>query len=179
VRRPTGGATLVHDNELTYALAVPAGPPWQPGDEPVASWLHRMHRIIAAALNELGVPARACPGEDRPLAGTLCFQHLTAGDLVIGTTKVVGSAQRRQRSALLQHGAILLAASPHTPVLPGILELSPRSPTSPALAAALERVLARETGWDLIPADWAASERRRIDELVAGKYAQDAWNCKR
>src|SRR5205814_9219218 len=29
VRRPSGGATLVHHHEVTYALALPAGPPWQ------------------------------------------------------------------------------------------------------------------------------------------------------
>src|SRR4051812_16012691 len=29
VRRASGGATLVHDREVTYALALPAGPPWQ------------------------------------------------------------------------------------------------------------------------------------------------------
>lgn len=49
VRRPTGGATLVHHREITYALALPAGPPWQAG----AGWLTRMHRIITAALGEL------------------------------------------------------------------------------------------------------------------------------
>src|SRR5262245_58709107 len=31
VRRPSGGATLVHDRELTYALALPSGLPWQSG----------------------------------------------------------------------------------------------------------------------------------------------------
>ena len=30
VRRPTGGAALVHHHELTYALALPPGPTWQP-----------------------------------------------------------------------------------------------------------------------------------------------------
>src|SRR4051794_38575411 len=29
VRRPTGGEALVHQHELTYALALPAGLPWQ------------------------------------------------------------------------------------------------------------------------------------------------------
>src|SRR2546429_99084 len=29
VRRASGGATLVHHREVTYALALPAGAPWQ------------------------------------------------------------------------------------------------------------------------------------------------------
>src|SRR5467141_2181778 len=124
VRRPTGGATLVHHHEVTYALALPAGAPWQTGE----SWLCRMHGIVAAALAGLGVTARLCsPTPEPPFAGVLCFQHFTPGDVLIGTAKVVGSAQRRQLGALMQHGGILLAASPHAPVLPGIRELSGRS----------------------------------------------------
>src|SRR5262249_21106303 len=41
VRRPSGGATLVHHHEVTYALGLPAGSLWQTGE----SWLRRMHAI--------------------------------------------------------------------------------------------------------------------------------------
>src|SRR5438132_960258 len=30
IRRPSGGAALVHHLEITYALALPPGPAWQP-----------------------------------------------------------------------------------------------------------------------------------------------------
>src|SRR5262245_11340430 len=50
VRRPSGGNTLVHHNEVTYALALPAGPPWQAGPCRGTAWLCRMHTVIAAAL---------------------------------------------------------------------------------------------------------------------------------
>ena len=60
--------------------------------------------------------AAACREETR-FTGLLCFQHLTPGDLLLQGAKVVGSAQRRHRGALLQHGGILLAASPHAPEL--------------------------------------------------------------
>src|SRR5207248_2853500 len=43
VRRASGGATLVHDRELTYALTLPAGAPWQRRGE---SWVRRMHDIL-------------------------------------------------------------------------------------------------------------------------------------
>jgi len=42
VRRPSGGAALIHDREVTYALTLPAGRPWQTA----ASWLERMHAFI-------------------------------------------------------------------------------------------------------------------------------------
>lgn len=179
VRRPSGGATLIHDRELTYALALPAGPPWQPPGAKVSTWLDRMHAVIAAALRDLGVAARATPGQEEPFRGALCFQHLTAGDLVIGRDKVVGSAQRRHKGALLQHGGILLAASPHAPVLTGIRELTGRSLAAAELGAAIGRRLAQDTGWTLVPGTWTPAEQGRIADLVARKYGQSTWNAKR
>ncbi len=130
VRRPSGGAALIHDREVTYALALPAGRQWQTGD----SWLGRMHGIIGLALAELGVQAKAFSPvciKEGPFTGLLCFQHFTACDLMIQNAKVVGSAQRRQRGALVQHGGILLEQSPFTPALPGIRELSGKELTAP------------------------------------------------
>jgi lipoate-protein ligase A len=180
VRRPTGGATLIHHHELTYALALPANPRWQPQERPVSSWLRRVHAIIAAALDDLGIESRVGPSQDEPaFSGFFCFQHLTAGDLLIGKDKVVGSAQRRQHGALLQHGAILLAASPHAPVLPGIRELGGITVAVPDLIAALRVQWVRHTGWILRDGDWNETERRRIEELVDRKYGQTSWNAKR
>jgi lipoate-protein ligase A len=176
VRRPSGGAALVHHHEVTYALALPAGPPWQTEE----SWLCRMHTILAGALASLGVTAGACaPAEKGRFDGLLCFQHLTPGDLLIGPAKVAGSAQRRQRGALLQHGAVLLAASPHARVLPGILELSGQRLAAAEVCAAVVGEFARATGWRLNAGTWTARERQRIEELAEGKYRQEAWNRKR
>src|SRR5204863_8028098 len=124
VRRPSGGGALVHHNEVTYAIALPAGAPWQTAGDP---WLRRMHAIIAASLAELGVNVHLFAEKaDAHGNAMLCFQQLTPGDLLVGSSKVVGSAQRRQRGALMQHGGILLAGSRYTPALPGILELTGR-----------------------------------------------------
>jgi lipoyl(octanoyl) transferase len=117
VRRPSGGDALVHHHELTYALAVPAEREWQ-------TCMCQMHHIIADALREWNIAVELCAAERLLASPTfLCFRHLTPGDVLLGPAKIVGSAQRRRRG-LLQHGAILLAASPFAPVLPGIRELS-------------------------------------------------------
>jgi lipoyl(octanoyl) transferase len=177
VRRPTGGALLVHHFEVTYALALPPGLPWQSRTHP---WLTRMHRIIAAALRSLGVtatPMEATPAE--PFTGALCFQHFTEGDLLIGGGKVVGSAQRRQRGALLQHGAIHLARSPYAPVLSGIRELSGLTLSAEQVAAAVSKEFASQTAWDLNPGQWTSAELQRSTELRESRYRQDKWNRKR
>jgi lipoate-protein ligase A len=176
VRRPSGGATLVHHHEVTYALALPAGLPWQT-EEP---WSRRMHALIARVLAGFRIAAGLYePKEGPPFAGFLCFDHFTPGDLMIGDAKVVGSAQRRQRQALLQHGGILLATSPHTPNLPGIHERAGYTLAADELAAALELQFAADTGWRLEHEDWSAAEAERIEKLAAEKYGRDAWNCKR
>jgi lipoyl(octanoyl) transferase len=175
VRRPTGGATLVHHQEVTYALAVPAGQPWQTGE----SWIPRMHGILAIALAELGVECGLQLSNQEHSAGPLCFKHFSPGDLLIGQAKIAGSAQRRQRGALLQHGAILLARSIHTPALPGILELTGRRLAVQELCSAVSSAFTAETGWPLTDGEWTPTERDRVKELGMTKYSQDWWNRKR
>lgn len=175
VRRPTGGETLVHHHELTYALALPDGPPWQTRGQ---SWLSLMHGIVSAALAGLGAIPESVGSEMR-IGQVLCFLHHTGGDLRIGPAKVVGSAQRRRRGALLQHGAILLAASPHTPGLPGVAELTGRRLAPAQVADAVRDGFVLHTGWPLEPADWTDTERGRIAALAAEKYTRPAWNAKR
>ena len=177
VRRPSGGDTLVHDRELTYALALPPGSSWQPR---AVSWLVRMHGIIAAALRVLGVATALCESPaDYRLGEPLCFRHFTPGDLLLGDAKIVGSAQRRQRGALLQHGAVLLARSARTPTVPGIRELAGRDLCVTDLAEAIHHEFECQTGWKLVRGDWTAGERNRISELVVARYTQPDWNCKR
>jgi lipoate-protein ligase A len=178
VRRATGGAALVHDRELTYALALPSGEPWQRRGE---SWLTRMHRVLAAALAKLHVQVDAvAPGEGRKLGEVLCFLDQTPGDLLSHDRKVVGSAQRKHRTALLQHGAILLAQSEYTPALPGLHELDGSAPGAfDAVEGASVVALAEDTGWRIEPDDWTEQENARREKLIASKYTSPAWNAKR
>jgi lipoate-protein ligase A len=175
VRRPTGGHTLVHHHELTYALALPASHVHAGG-----SWLIRMHDVIAQALRQLGIiVSQATATAPDPGEPVLCFRRFTAGDLLLEGHKIGGSAQRKQRQCLLQHGAILLASSPHAPQLKGIQELCGAQMPQEDLQKAIRDELARQTGWSIEGDDWTAAERGSREELAAGKYASAAWNEKR
>jgi lipoate-protein ligase A len=175
VRRATGGAAIVHHHELTYALALPAGKPWH-GSEP---WVCRFHHVLRAVLADHGLGSRAvlC-GEEKRLGDVLCFLHQTPGDLLIGGSKVAGSAQRKMRGALLQHGSILLKRSEFAPQLPGINDAG-GSFTPEGLAGLLTTRFAHDTGWRVEPGDWTAAERDRIPHIRAEKYANPPWNGKR
>ncbi|MFW6171037.1 MAG: lipoate--protein ligase family protein [Planctomycetota bacterium] len=121
VRRVTGGGAIVHDREVTYSLTLPV----TDRQSPPHDWYALVHAASVATLGRHGVPARLCPqaeaGREREF---LCFQRRTAGDLLLDGWKIGGSAQRRQRQALLQHGSLLLQQSPAAPELPGVEELA-------------------------------------------------------
>ncbi len=173
VRRPTGGATLVHDRELTYAVALPANI----AGSSAPSWLAKIHRVIANALAGFDVqtdlPVGAQRSSNHP---ALCFHQHAAVDLLIGANKILGSAQRKHRGALLQHGSILLSKSPHTPTLPGIQELTGKEFSVMALANQLVERLIADTGWETIRRDWTGAEREQIGRLRQMKYEQASWN---
>ena len=177
VRRPSGGEALVHDREVTYALALPPGLPWQTRGE---SWARRFHLLLRDALATFGVRTELCPPDgERRLGDFLCFRHHTPDDLLVGADKVVGSAQRRPRGALAQHGGILLGQSPHTPQLPGIAELTGVRLTPADVRAAVVDRFRRSPGWAVEEGDWSAAERDRVAELIETRYATAAWNDKR
>ena len=65
--------------------------------------------MLADALRRLGfIVTQAGPAEARPIDAGACFAHTVGGELLIENRKVVGSAQLRRGTALLQHGSVLL-----------------------------------------------------------------------
>jgi lipoate-protein ligase A len=104
VRRPTGGRAVWHGRELTYAVAAPS----RRFGSLQAAYLE-IHRMLAEALDSLGAGVSLAPAlRVSPLDAGGCFARPAGGELMVSGHKVVGSAQYRQGSALLQHGSILL-----------------------------------------------------------------------
>ena len=180
VRRATGGATIVHDpaTELTYSFALSAGAEWHPKGE---SWICRMHRYLRETLKTVwGIDTHlvVC-GEEQKLGPVLCFRHQTPGDLLLNGQKIAGSAQRKHKGAVLQHGSILLRRSPFAPSLPGIAELCGIDIHPDELAIALTRRLHVETGWTLAPGHWTDEESAETERIEREKYGAASWNGKR
>lgn len=113
VRRPTGGRAVLHAADLTYAVAVPRRGLWAGAG--VAASCRRVHEAVASGLIRLGVRAeltgpRAPVRVGRAGGEALCFAAVSAHEITVAGRKLVGSAQRRTRDAILQHGSIPLAA---------------------------------------------------------------------
>ena len=127
VRRATGGGAIVHDREITYSIAIP------PGHHMAVKHLalyETVHNLLIQLLAYHGIQASLYKGEGREsdfAQPFLCFQRRTTGDLILSHHKIAGSAQRRYRGAILQHGSMLLSRSPTAPELPGIAEIAGKS----------------------------------------------------
>jgi lipoate-protein ligase A len=109
VRRSTGGGAVLHGSDLTYSVAVPAG--LLPRD-PVACYALLAEGLVAG-LRALGVEARCVLRDARSTRREFdCFASAGAGEIVARGAKLCGSAQRRVRGALLQHGSLRLRPDP-------------------------------------------------------------------
>jgi lipoate-protein ligase A len=177
VRRATGGGAIVHDQELTYSLAVPLNDRW--------SVRHRelydlVHGVIIECLGEWGAACRAWSddGSSQVAPGPksfLCFQRRSPGDLVLDGFKVCGSAQRRDRQALLQHGSILLRQSTYAPELPGVAELCGKPIDDRELGLAFVEGLARRLGKRPGAATRSDPEAPRESDWVKKRFGHPAW----
>lgn len=181
VRRTTGGGAIVHDRELTYSLTFPLSDRWAARHRELYDL---MHRVIITALADWGISVRSWQSGD-PVPPTLestpflCFQRRSAGDLVGGLHKVVGSAQRRSERALLQHGSLLLGCSPYAPELPGLVELGGIAVPPGQLSRRIEAGFCQETGSFAEPEDPDWSHQQGVEKWLRSRYLADSWNGKR
>jgi lipoate-protein ligase A len=175
VRRLTGGGAIVHDAELTYSFVAPAGHPLAARRDDLYL---RVHTSLIEALAELGIHATTGFSANRPSADPepfLCFQRRTPTDVLLGAAKIAGSAQRRRRGAVLQHGSVLLGRSVAAPELDGLEELSGKVIPNAELCRRWLGKLEPRLGIALHPHVLAPEQRERAAALRANRYLFDAW----
>jgi lipoate-protein ligase A len=186
VRRPTGGRSVFHHREITYSVTAPA-------DEwgGLRDAYGRINSALAAGLRELGVPAsvaaRERVGATPGPTARACFRDPLPGEVIAGGRKLIGSAQWREKGALLQHGSLLLhndqavveeLRAGEAPVrrvpASGLAEFLDPVPgpaeVSEALGTAFARELGRDIDWEDLAADEAAAAARARD-----RYEEEAW----
>ncbi len=109
VRRPTGGRAVLHAGELTYSVVGSSGEP--PLGRSIAESYQAIAGGLLLGLAELGVSAElaavdtACRG--RGEVAPPCFVSAGRFEVVVAGRKLIGSAQRRSGTAVLQHGSLL------------------------------------------------------------------------
>jgi lipoate-protein ligase A len=164
VRRLTGGGAILHHHELTYSLALAAAHPLCADPRQLYD---RVHEAVIGELRRVGVPV-GLRGASLPELGEnyLCFARGDSFDVVCEGFKVLGSAQRRRRGAVLQHGSLLWARSEWAPEFPGICDLAQVRVDAETLQRNLREVLAGALGGEFAEeAELPAEEQARFGEL--------------
>ena len=190
VRRPTGGRAILHDRELTYSVALPLR--LLGDDGAVLPSYHLVSLALERGLNRLGAPVVLAPesaAQADPTHGPVCFDRPSAHEILLHGRKLVGSAQVRRATAILQHGSILIEArmerllaclripdGPGGRIEDGVAGLHEVGDFKPAnIAGALADAFAREFGVNLVPGRLRPDERRAAEDLAASKFQTVAW----
>ncbi len=181
VRRLSGGKTVLHQFELTYAFACHSDlfPP------STLETYRLISQPLANALINYGLAPRMKKTGKLKSNSLICFKEISSYELAIGAKKIVGSAQYRRRKHFMQHGSILLKIDwdfwKTTWCIPrnsdqlekrmtSFNDELGRFPDELELADTIQKEYASFFGTRLNLHDFSDSEMTRIDEL-RGKYA--------
>jgi len=166
VRRPTGGGVVYHDHDFTYTVVVPDGH-WLTGLNRTRSY-DAINRAVLAGLDACQIGGALAVDEipqtvDR--STMVCFRSPTRYDIMLGNTKVAGSAQRRRREGILHQGSLHFGE------------------TLPVARQKLRAALCRgfETVLKVIFEPFAPDPHllELAEHLVAERYSRDDWNRRR
>jgi lipoate---protein ligase len=162
-RRSGGGAVLVTPDDPVWIDV------WIPVDDPLSSadvtgafgwlgatWAGALDRLGATGIEVQGTGPGACTR----WASLVCFGGVGAGEVTVSGRKVVGLAQRRNRSGAWFHTACVLRWDPT--LLLEVLDLSPGERA--AAATGLEAAVA---GVADVLADGSSGDRPDRDDVVA------------
>ncbi|SDW30901.1 lipoate-protein ligase A [Marininema mesophilum] len=205
VRRLTGGRAVLHDQELTYSVTLSEEYPGMPTS------VTESYRVISQGLLEgfrnLGLEGEMVPldtkeeqAKYKSLGSAACFDSPSNYELVVEGRKIAGSAQTRQRGAILQHGSILLDMDvdllfdilrfPSAKVKEKLKRIFVTKavaindlrdqPVSMAEAIdAFQQGFAKGLDVELVPGKLTAYEEELARELAQSRYGCNEWNLKK
>ena len=199
VRRITGGRAILHTDELTYSIALPALEKRVLGG--VVESYRRLSKGLLAGLQLLGLDvAQAAAMKEKPTdISAACFDVPSHYEITAQGKKLVGSAQVRRKDAVLQHGSLPLTGNvarlvDYLNLSDGArdtlrTELERRAITLedalgkavPAgkVAQALAQGFAEALQLYLEPGSLTEQEQDRVQQLCREKYTNDKWNMQK
>jgi lipoate-protein ligase A len=198
IRRPTGGRSVLHHGDITYACM------FTNGIDGLGVTLMETYRIISNCLAAgLALAGIRCEAHDASLDDHLkkttvrlpCFLSPNRHEIMVNGKKLVGSAQKRTSGAVLQHGSIPITPAFRT--LPDFLRISNADRRTQKEMLAAKCICLREICPDLdettfresmihgfetsLPfeftrAPWSAHEKRTIDEIAKSAEFNRRWH---
>jgi lipoate-protein ligase A len=204
VRRQTGGGAILHDREITYSLVLPATHPLTKQNERLYEIVHQVFVEILSPPNQVLGAARPLQlrsetAKVKPSGEPfLCFQRQSPGDVVFVSTrvsesdatlsrmplasppvKILGSAQRRYRGALLQHGSLLLDRSPAAPELAGWRNLGDPNISIETVISTAADQLASALHLRFLKTTLPTELESNASQIANIKYGSPAWTKRR
>ena len=200
VRRITGGRAVLHDQELSYSLVAPESHPALGGRSGVI--LRAVSEALVETLKHFGIPAELAM-EGHCGAGSnddVCFTATGRYEITAGGRKLAGSAQRRSRGVVLQHGSLLLGPGHRRlPLLlpardperretiarllndrtVSVAEMIPDLPSFEEWTDRLSRSMLDRLNVEGRTDVLNAEERRMAESLVRTRYANAHWTYRR
>lgn len=111
VRRLTGGRAILHDQELTYSLIIRED--YKLLSDSIEKSYQQISRGLVKGLQALGIPAELKAverGKKAPSGhSAACFDAPSWYEVLLDNKKLIGSAQRRKKKTILQHGSLPFA----------------------------------------------------------------------
>lgn len=196
VRRITGGGMIFHGNEMTYSIAC------SKEDLGIKSGIALSYRTICVFLisfyRSLGIDAAfACDAsgakEELGRPTPICFAAREKYDIVVAGKKIGGSAQKRSRDVIFQHGSIPVNFDhgvAHAYVRDGtgcggrgevtcLRELLGFDIKSSMLEDALIGSFRKSFDINTEESGLTEAEQDIAEDLIADKYASSDWNFNR
>lgn len=196
VRRPTGGRAVLHNRDVAYSLILPLRPPWTTMS--ITESYRRINACLRRGLEMLGLKA-SMASRPEPLDGALasfCFPAIAQYEVLVGGKKVIGSAQRRFPSALLQQGSIVsdvdraamlallpqperAAAADRVDMIGSIRDALGWLPDCREIGTAIRDGFAAEMDIEFVEGRLRPEECRLSAEFAIGRYSASNWTFRR
>lgn len=196
VRRMTGGRAILHVDELTYSITLPLTHPLAQGG--IIESYRRLSAALLLAVQMIGAGSEATPHPQRTGSrpGPVCFETPSDYEITAEGRKLIGSAQVRRSTVMLQHGTLPLQGNLtricealHFPtpearqtarhrVLQRAITLSEalgRAITWEEVADALQAAVEQSFGVTLHESPLTPAEYDQTQQLITEKYAHPNW----